>query len=99
MVFPLQEIHPRCTIVIIDDSTKNFSALDRASVLPEFIGDWDALPNPLTGASNIVVFINIFRQNTFQMIGTQYKKVVKALFPDRTNPAFGKGIGIGCIIG
>ena len=50
--------------VIIDDSTQDFSALDRACVVLKIVGDRNALPNPLMGAGNIVVVINIFEQNT-----------------------------------
>ena len=46
------------------DSAQDFSALNRTRGLQCFIGDWKALPNPLMGASNIVVAINIFEQDT-----------------------------------
>ena len=52
----------------------------------------------LVWASRVVV-LHEFNQNTTQMNSIENKDEIKAFFPGRADPAFGKRVGIGSLDG
>ncbi len=57
--------------------------------------DWCLLVNALmrTGA---IIELNILTRHTPQMALAKDEQAIQALLPNRTKPAFGRGVGVGC---
>jgi len=91
-----REVAIRRAKVIVDNSAKYLSTLNKASVLKYCAGNGHLLIDTLMGARSVVV-LSKFDQDAPQMIGIDDESMIQAFFPNSANPPFGMSICIGSL--
>ena len=86
-------------VIVVDDTAKDVTALDRSSVLGLAVRDGATLVNALMRTSNVVIAVGELAQHPLQMGIIENEEMIEAFLSGSTDPSFGVRICIGSLKG